>query len=135
MKAYPLALDLSGRRVVVVGGGAVALRRARSLLAAGAQVHVIAPVVGAELAGLDVIVHQRRYRDGDLARAWLVHAATDDPQVNDAVTAEAERHRIWCVRADDAAASPAWMPAAARSGDVTVAVTAGGDPRRARRLR
>ena len=133
--AYPLALNLAGRRAVVVGGGAVALRRARSLLAAGAQVHVIAPVVDAELAGLDVIVHQRRYRDGDLARAWLVHAATDDPQVNDAVTAEAERDRIWCVRADDAAASPAWMPAAARSGDVTVAVTAGGDPRRARQLR
>ena len=135
MNAYPLALNLAGRRAVVVGGGAVALRRARSLLAAGAEVHVIAPLIDPELAGLSVICHWRRFRDGDLAGAWLVHAATDDPRVNDVVTAEAERGRIWCVRADDAAASPAWVPAVARHGDVTVAVTAGGDPRRARRLR
>ena len=133
--AYPLALNLAGRRAVVVGGGAVALRRARSLLAAGADVHVIAPLIDADLAGLNVIGHWRRYRDGDLADAWLAHAATDDAQVNNAVAAEAERPRIWCVRADDAAASPAWVPATARHGDVTVAVTAGGDPRRARRLR
>jgi len=133
--AYPLALNLAGRRAVVVGGGAVALRRARSLLAAGADVHVIAPLIDADLAGLNVIGHWRRYRDGDLADAWLAHAATDDAQVNNAVAAEAERRRIWCVRADDAAASPAWVPATARHGDVTVAVTAGGDPRRARRLR
>jgi uroporphyrin-III C-methyltransferase / precorrin-2 dehydrogenase / sirohydrochlorin ferrochelatase len=132
---YSLALNLAGRRVVVVGGGTVALRRASSLLAAGAQVHVIAPLIDAELAGLNVIPHQRRYRDGDLASAWLAHAATDDARVNDAVAAEAERRRIWCVRADDAAASPAWMPAVTRHGDVAVAVTAGGDPRRARRLR
>jgi uroporphyrin-III C-methyltransferase / precorrin-2 dehydrogenase / sirohydrochlorin ferrochelatase len=133
--AYPLALNLAGRRAVVVGGGTVALRRTRSLLAAGAEVHVIAPLIDAELAGLKVIPHWRRYRDGDLDGAWLAHAATDDARVNDAVAAEAERCRIWCVRADDAAASPAWMPAVTRHGDVTVAVTAGGDPRRARRLR
>jgi uroporphyrin-III C-methyltransferase/precorrin-2 dehydrogenase/sirohydrochlorin ferrochelatase len=55
--------------------------------------------------------------------------------VNDQVAADAERHRVWCVRADDAAASAAWTPAVARSGDVAVAVSAGGDPRRAARLR
>ncbi len=54
---------------------------------------------------------QRRYQDGDLAQAWLAHAATDDPDVNAAVAAEAQRRRIWCVRADYAAASPAWVPA------------------------
>ncbi len=45
---------------------------------------------------------QREYRDGDLSAAWLAHAATDDPAVNARVAAEAERNRIWCVRADDA---------------------------------
>ncbi len=132
---YSLLLGLAGKRVVVVGGGAVALRRARALLAAGARVHVIAPAIDPELAGLGVIREQRRYRDGDLAGAWLAHAATDDPAVNAAVCAEAERARIWCVRADDAGASPAWTPTVTRHGDVTVAVTAGGDPRRAQRLR
>jgi len=135
MKPYPLALDLSGRRVVVVGGGRVALRRASALLDAGALVRVIAPDVTAELAGLDVTVLERPYRDGDLAGAWLAHAATGDAEVNRAVAAEAERRRIWCVRADDAAASPAWTPAVTRHGDISVAVTAGGDPRRAQRLR
>jgi uroporphyrin-III C-methyltransferase / precorrin-2 dehydrogenase / sirohydrochlorin ferrochelatase len=132
---YPLMLDLTGRRAVVVGGGAVALRRARALLAAGAQVHVIAPRVDPALAGLPVTVSRRRYRDGDLAGAWLAHAATGDPAVNAAVAADADRRRIWCVRADDAARSRAWTPAVTRHGDVTVAVTAGGDPRRAQRLR
>jgi uroporphyrin-III C-methyltransferase / precorrin-2 dehydrogenase / sirohydrochlorin ferrochelatase len=135
MLTYPLALDLAGRRVVVVGGGRVALRRSAALLAAGALVDVVAPVVTGELASLDVTVRQRRYRDGDLAGAWLAHAATDDPDVNAAVAAEAERRTIWCVRADDSAASPAWVPAVTRHGDVIVAVTAGSDPVRAQRLR
>jgi uroporphyrin-III C-methyltransferase / precorrin-2 dehydrogenase / sirohydrochlorin ferrochelatase len=132
---YPLMLDLTGRQVVVVGGGRVALRRVQALLAAGALVHVIAPQVDPALAGLAVRLSRREYRRGDLAGAWLAHAATDDPAVNAAVAGEAERLRIWCVRADDAAASRAWTPATTRHGGITVAVTAGGDPRRARRLR
>ncbi len=132
---YPLMLDLTGRPAVVVGGGPVALRRVRALLAAGALVHVIAPRVDPALAGEDVRLSRRKYRDGDLAGAWLAHAATDDPAVNAAVAAAAERLRIWCVRADDAAASRAWTPAVARQGEITVAVTAGGDPGRAKGLR
>ena len=135
MNPYPIALDLTGRCVVVVGGGQVALRRAAALLEAGAVVRVIAPDVTAELAGLDVTVVERPYRDGDLAGAWLAHAATGDADVNRAVAAEAERRRVWCVRADNATASPAWTPAVTRHGDISVAVTAGGDPRRAQRLR
>ena len=132
---YPLMLDLTGRPAVVVGGGPVALRRVRALLAAGALVHVIAPRVDPALAGEDVRLSRRKYRDGDLAGAWLAHAATDDPAVNAAVAAAAERLRIWCVRADDAAASRAWTPAVARQGEITIAVTAGGDPGRAKGLR
>src|SRR5258706_911180 len=126
---YPVELDLVGKLAVVVGGGAVALRRTRALVEAGALVTVIAPDVTSELAALPVTVGRRRYRDGDLAGAWLAHAATDDPAVNAAVAAEAERERIWCVRADDASASAARMPAIARHGDVTVPVTSGADPR------
>jgi uroporphyrin-III C-methyltransferase / precorrin-2 dehydrogenase / sirohydrochlorin ferrochelatase len=132
---YSLALALHGRRAVVVGGGQVALRRVRGLLEAGANVVVIAPDIDHDLAALPVTVLRRRYRDGDLSAAWLAHAAASDRAVNAAVAAEAERNRIWCVRADDAQASAAWTPAVARHGDVAVAVTAGGDPRRATQLR
>jgi uroporphyrin-III C-methyltransferase / precorrin-2 dehydrogenase / sirohydrochlorin ferrochelatase len=96
---------------------------------------VIAPQVAMEFSDLPVRVIRRRYRDGDLAGAWLAHAATDDPAVNAAVAAEAERARIWCARADDASLSAARIPAVTRHGDVTVAVTAGADPRRSQRLR
>jgi len=133
--SYPLMMSMAGKRAVVIGGGRVALRRTASLLESGANVVVIAPEVLAAVAELPVTVLRRRYRDGDLSAAWLAHAATDDPDVNEQVAAEAERNRIWCVRADDASASAAWTPAVTRHGDVTVAVIAGGDPRRAQRLR
>ena len=134
---YPVALDLAGRLVVVVGGGTVATRRAKALIDAGADVHVVAPSVTGELAGLaasgTVTLHPRAYAPGDLAGAWLVHAATDDAGVNAEVAADAEALRIWCVRADDASASSARTPAVARSGEITVAVTSG-DPARSREL-
>ena len=132
---YPLMLSMAGRRAVVVGGGQVALRRTRSLLESGAHVVIIAPSVTAELADLPVTILWRRYRDGDLSAAWLAHAATDDARVNALVAAEAERSRIWCVRADNGARSAAWTPAVTRHGEVTVAVTAGRDPGRSQRLR
>jgi uroporphyrin-III C-methyltransferase / precorrin-2 dehydrogenase / sirohydrochlorin ferrochelatase len=136
---YPLVLDLAGRRVVVVGGGPVAARRATALVDAGADVHVIAPALCEDLADLAqtgrVTWLARDYLPGDLDGAWLVHTATGDRLVDVAVAAEAEERRIWSVRADDAASSAAWTPAVARSDDVVVAVTAGGDPDRSRRLR
>lgn len=132
---YPVMLSLAGRRAVVVGGGNVALRRARALLEADANVVVIAPSVVAGLAELPVTILPRRYRDGDLATAWLAHAATDDPAVNALVAAEAERRRVWCVRADNAAESAAWTPAVTRHGKITVAVTADGDPAQSQALR
>ena len=135
MTGYPIELDLTGRRATVVGGGPVALRRTRALVEAGAQVTVVAPRIAEEFGELPVTVRHRRYRAGDLAGAWLAHAATDDPAVNAEVAAAADRARIWCVRADDAAVSAARMPAVTRHGDLTVAVTSGGDPRRSQRLR
>src|SRR5512143_114396 len=135
MNGYPLTLRLDGRRVVVVGGGRVAARRVPALLAAGARVTVVAPAVDPALEGAGVQVVRRGYAPGDLEGSWLVHACTDDPAVNSAVAAEAEAAGVWCVRADDATASAAWVPAVGAVDDVQVAVTAGGDPRRAARLR
>jgi uroporphyrin-III C-methyltransferase / precorrin-2 dehydrogenase / sirohydrochlorin ferrochelatase len=133
---YPLSLDLAGRRVVVVGGGPVAARRAAGLAEAGAHVEVVAPYVCEDLRDDDrVALLLRDYAPGDLAGAWLVHTATGEPAVDSAVAAEAEAQGTWCVRADDAEASAAWTPAVLRRDDVTVAVTTGRDPRRALRLR
>jgi len=136
---YPLSLKLAGRRVLVVGGGPVALRRVAGLREAGAEIVVVAPRLTPALADLAarglITAHQRGYEPGDLDGAWLVLACTDQPGVNAAVAAEAERQRLWCARADDAAASAAWVPAVGRTGAVTVAVNAGRDPRRAAELR
>ena len=136
---YPLSLRLAGRRVVVVGGGSVALRRVAGLRTAGADIMVISPQLSPTLGDMAarglITARTRGYEPGDLDGAWLVLACTDQPSVNAAVAAEAERQWIWCVRADDAVASAAWVPATGRSGPVTVAVNAGRDPRRAAALR
>jgi uroporphyrin-III C-methyltransferase/precorrin-2 dehydrogenase/sirohydrochlorin ferrochelatase len=116
----PLLLDLAGRRVLVVGGGAVATRRAERLAESGAVIDVVAPQVSDRLRALAVRVADRPFAAGDVDGAWLVLACTDSPSVNAAV-------------AD--AATEARTPAVARSGDVTVAVSGGDDPRRAMALR
>ncbi|MCO5974165.1 uroporphyrinogen-III C-methyltransferase [Actinoallomurus soli] len=139
MPPYLLGLRFDGRRVVVIGGGRVAQRRVPTLLAAGADVLLIAPEATPmldDLAARGEITWERRpYRPGDCAGAWLVQAATDDGEVNAAVAAEAEGQGTWCVRADDAELSPAWTPASGRVGETTVGVLAGGDPRHAAGLR
>ena len=122
MDPYLLGLRLEGRRVLVVGGGAVATRRIPALLDAGADVVLVSPAVTASLEDLAasgrIRWEPRDYADGDCADAWLVCACTDDGAVNAAVAAAADRQRTWYVRADDAQASAAWTPAAGRVEDL-----------------
>ncbi|MFG1915204.1 uroporphyrinogen-III C-methyltransferase [Micromonospora sp. NPDC048898] len=136
---YPLGLRLGGRRVVVVGGGAVATRRVPALLDAGADVLLVAPELTPALsAQVDAgRLHwvPRRFAVEDLDGAWLVHVAIDDPIAAASVSALAAERRIFCVRADDRTAATAWTPAVTRHGPVTVAVLGGGDPRRAMTVR
>ena len=138
MDTYLLGLRLGGRRVVVVGGGAVATRRIPALLDAGADVVLISPTVTASLEDLAasgrIRWEERAYADGDCADAWLVHACTDDPAVNAAVAAAGDQQHIWCVRADDAQASAAWTPASGQADDVRIGVLSG-DPRRSAAIR
>ena len=136
---YPVGLSLAGRRVVVVGGGSVAQRRVAGLHEVGADVVVVSPTVTTALEALaasaEVRWEPRAWRPGDLAGAWYVVAATDSPEVNAAVAAEAEADRTFCVRADAAGDGTATTPAVGRHDDVTVAVHGGGDPRRAAGVR
>jgi uroporphyrin-III C-methyltransferase / precorrin-2 dehydrogenase / sirohydrochlorin ferrochelatase len=136
---YPSGLRLRGRRVLVVGGGHVAQRRIPRLLAAGANVVVVSPVVTPAVEGLagsgEISWAERGYRTGDVDGAWYVIAATDDPAVNASVSAEAEQHRTFCVRADDATQATAWTPAVGRHAGVTVAVLGNREPRRSAGVR
>ncbi|WP_405105237.1 uroporphyrinogen-III C-methyltransferase [Micromonospora sp. NBC_01405] len=136
---YPLGLRLAGRRVVVVGGGAVATRRVPALLDAGADVLLVSPELTPALrAHVDagrLRWEPRRFAPGDLDGAWLVQTAIDDRAAAAAVSDAAAERRIFCVRADDRAAATAWTPAVTRHGPVTVAVLGGGDPRRAMSVR
>ena len=135
---YLLALRLTARRVVVAGGGGVAARRVPALLDAGADVAIVSPELSPTLQDLaaagQIRWTARDYASGDCAGAWLVCACTSDPAVNAAVAAEADAAGIWCVRADDAAASRAWTPASGQAGDVRVGVLSG-DPRRSAGIR
>lgn len=136
---YLAGLRLEGRSVVVVGGGRVLARRLPTLLDAGADLTVVAPVLAPAIlrsarAG-DLLWRERVYQVGDLAGAWYAMACTDDPAVNAAVVAESVADRIFCVRADDGDLGTAVTPASARQGDFQLAVLAGGDFRASRRLR
>ncbi|MBB3727299.1 uroporphyrinogen-III C-methyltransferase [Nonomuraea dietziae] len=139
MSPYLLGLRLSGRRVLVVGGGRVAQRRVPALLDAGAEITIVStsvtPALDDLIAAGRVTWEARPYQVGDCDGAWLVQACTSDKAVNTAIAAEAEAKRIWCVRADDKDASAAWTPASGKVDEIGIAVTAGGDPRRAAGIR
>lgn len=139
--AYPVGLRLTGRRVVVVGGGQVAQRRLPALIAAGADVTLVSPSATPSVEAMadagEIRWERRRFQDGDLADAWYALVATADTEANTRISAEAERSRVWCVRSDDATAATAWTPATGRSEGVTVAVltTDTPDPRRSAAIR
>ena len=82
---------------------------------------------------LELTVERRAFRLGDIDEAWLVLTCTG--VVDDEVAALCRAQRIWCVRADDASSSDAWVPAVGRADDVVVSVTSGRDPRRSVALR
>jgi uroporphyrin-III C-methyltransferase / precorrin-2 dehydrogenase / sirohydrochlorin ferrochelatase len=136
---YPSGLRLAGRRVVVVGGGHVAQRRVPQLIAAGADVVVVSPAVTPAIEGLaragEITWHERGFAEEDLDETWYVVATTNDRDVNEQVTAGAERRRIFCVRADDATRATAWTPAVGRHAGVTVAVLGNREPRRSAAVR
>lgn len=136
--AYPIALELTGRPCVVVGGSAIAETKVRTLLEAGAEVTVVAADPAPGLADLgdrgDVVIERRRYRAGDLAGAVLVVScdAADHP----AVFAEADAGRVLCNAVDDIAHSHFAAPSVVRRGNLVLTISTGGrSPALAKRLR
>ncbi|WP_282945315.1 uroporphyrinogen-III C-methyltransferase [Cellulomonas endometrii] len=134
-------LDVAGRPVLVVGGGPVAARRARTAVDAGADVLVVAPEVVDDLLELEasgvVRLRRRPVREADVADVWFVWTCTGLAAVDDAVVGWASARRVFCVAAADARTGTARTPAAARIGGLLVGVLSEGvpDPRRAAAVR
>lgn len=122
--AYPVNLQLVGRRCLVVGAGRVAAQKLDGLLECGADVHVIAarlgPAVQARVAAGEVTVEQRPYRSGDVAGYRLVVTATDDPAANRAVYLDGEAAGVWVNSADDPVNCAFTLPARVRQGPLLV---------------
>ena len=131
-----VGLDLSGRRVLVVGAGVVGMRRARRLLEDGAVVVLVDPSPSDDarrVAGHgDVTLVERAAEVDDVEGAWLVVAATADPAVNAEVAAWCLERRTWCVNASDGRDGTARLAATSTHGDLAVGVVSTGapDPRR-----
>ena len=130
MKLYPLFADLAGRRVLVVGGGAVAERKAEALLEAGAVVAVGAPALTATLqdwaATGRISVHAGGFEETWLDDCWLVIAATDEPLVNRRIATLATRRRLFVNVVDDADLSSFHVPAVIDRAPLTIAISTGG---------
>ncbi len=137
---YPAFLNVDGLRAVVVGGGAVAERKAAQLLASGADVTLVSPDATPELERLAgegrVRLIRRAYAPGDLAGAWLAVAATDDAETQRNVRDEASREKTLLNVVDAPDLCGFIAPSIVERGPVTVAVSTGGEsPALARRLR
>jgi precorrin-2 dehydrogenase/sirohydrochlorin ferrochelatase len=140
MAYYPISLDLVGRPCLVVGGGAIALRKVAGLVEAGARVTVVSPSLTPALLRLATEAplrwQPREYAAGDAAGFTLVMVATDDRAVNAAVAVECRERGIWVNCADDPARCDFLLPSVLRRGAVTVAVSTGGrSPTMARLVR
>jgi precorrin-2 dehydrogenase/sirohydrochlorin ferrochelatase len=130
MAKYPIFVELSERRVVVVGGGAVAVRKATSLLEAGARLVVVAYKPSDAMTtlctnhGAELV--RDRYAKQYIGEAVLVIAATDDPQVNEQVYRDCQELEILCNVVDDPEHCDFFVPAVVKRGDLQIAIGTGG---------
>jgi precorrin-2 dehydrogenase/sirohydrochlorin ferrochelatase len=136
MKLLPLALNLQKRRCVIFGAGAVARRKAQSLLECGAQLTVVAPHFDDSWAALECEKTRRLYQKGDCTSAFLVFACTNDTIVNREIADEARDLKILCNVADEGEAGDFHSMAALRRGDICIGIsTSGGSPALSRHLK
>lgn len=136
-----IGVALTGRRVVLVGGGPVSARRLGRFLSEGASVRVVAPELAAQTRAL-VVEHDvewipRAFERTDIEDAWLVHTATGDRAVDREVAVVCEQRRVFCINASDGDRGTARMTAQTSAGDLAVGVASavGADPRRVAAMR
>lgn len=129
-EVFPVFLRLRGRGVVVAGGGDVAERKVRSLLDAGADVHVVAPETTEALRSLAntgaIRISKRRFEDRDLDGVWFVVACTDDPAVQRTVADACDARRLFCLAVDDVAHASAFGGSVVRRPPFLIAISSSG---------
>jgi len=125
---YPLAVDLHGKPVLVIGAGSVAGRKLAELLRCGADVTVVAPEISPAVERLASALRMERrpFRSGDESGKYLVFACSDDAAVNREIAAICGKANILCNVADAAEAGTFHVPGVLRQGNVTVTVGTGG---------
>jgi siroheme synthase-like protein len=130
MAYYPIFMNLSGQRCLVIGGGAVAERKVEGLLEAAASVTLVSPMLTETLERWvkekKIRHYMREYRKGDLAGYRLAFVATDNPPINRAVYEEAQEAGVLLNSADDPAHCDFILPSVLRRGELQVAVATGG---------
>jgi len=130
----PLLFNLKNKKVLVVGGGAVATRRVATLLENGAQVLCVSPVLSAWLqeaqnTNNELMVIQGVYAGSHLENVDLVVAATNQQTINEQIKLDCQVRRIWCNRVDSPENSDFIFPSVIRRGDLTLSVcTEGASP-------
>ena len=126
MAKYPIFLELSGRRVVVVGGGAVAVRKAQALLAAGARLVVVAERIDNMLTVLcrhkNAELIKSRYSKDYLAGAVLAIAATNNHKLNRRIYKDCQELEVLCNVVDEPELCDFFVPAVVRRGDLQIAI-------------
>jgi len=131
MGKYPIFLELGGRRVVVIGGGAVAVRKAQALLAAGARLVVVADkaddAITVLCAGTNAELIKSKYSKVYLAGAVLAVAATNKPELNRRIYKDCQELEILCNVVDEPQLCDFFVPAVVKRGDLQIAVGTEGD--------
>ena len=127
MGYYPIMLDLSGKKCLIVGGGEVALRKAQSLLDAGANVYVVAPNIISKFESLNKItISKRKYEPDDMCGCSLVFAATNDKNLNSQIYDEAKKRNIFVNVVDSPTLCEFIVPSIIRRGDLIIAASTSG---------
>ena len=122
---FPAFLKLTGRRVLVVGGGPVAASKLAALKAAGADIVVVAPEMVPEIRTAEAELVKRRFQPTDLDDTWMVVAAAP-PEVNRDVAREAEARQLFVNAVDDPPNATVYLGGVVRRGGVTVAISTDG---------
>ena len=137
---YPVFLNLTGRRCVIIGGGQIAEGKVSKLLDSGAKIIVISPNATQGIRDYadsgQIEYNLRKFQEGDLNGAFLVVAATNDRVVNQEIFEEAEKSGILLNAVDDMPRCSFIAPSIVEKGPITVAISTGGaSPALARKLR
>ncbi|KMZ55493.1 precorrin-2 dehydrogenase/sirohydrochlorin ferrochelatase family protein [Dorea sp. D27] len=146
-KAYfPMFVDISDKEIVVVGGGSIAVRRVKTLLLFSDHITVIAPGLHESLLDLEargrIACLHRAYREGDISKAHIVLAATDNKELNRSIGEEcnvlgqAYGRKILFNTADDRTFCDFYFPAVVQSDDIVIGINSGGkNPAKVKEIR